>query len=371
MSEFRFKDRVRHWKFGEGTVALPEDAGRVVVNFHQSGRKVLDAATAKLTLVERHPFTVEDRAARMASHLRRLAAMLRERGAAAPPLPAQMHLGILRSIIFPEFFRRRLFIEWLRLILRQRTEPTADAAGDTVRDALNALEREERDRPEYSTAASNNAPRLRLHCRRISRHASRWNTADVDSIVAWYAWNYNWSSALYDAALYWTALTPDLRFMLTTDRVPRIEALAAMLEGAAGLRPCPPRWGPRSGGQWRNVAYSLVMKLDVSADYLTERARAAGASVTIDFLALRLEPAALAEPRSLNLVQQCRTMLMRTCTRLREGLRVARVEFTPRPDVPPCYAVYIETWERGMCVEGTLERRGALKYAWLNGGGYE
>lgn len=374
MTGLRVGDRVRHWKFGDGTVTLPEESDRVTVDFDSCGRTILNVTIARMTPVrmapvERHPLTVEGRAARLASHLRRLAVMLRERGSDAPPLPAQMHLGILRTTSFSYTFRRRIFFSWLHLILTRRPDMVVDNTRYSLRNALDFLEYYECDISEYpgaGLAAHEPAPKILLPRRRISHYASRWNVMDVDSVVVALAWRYQWNFAIYEAALYWTALTHDLRFMLTVERAERIEMLASVLERAAGLPRSPPRWGTsRGGGRWRHVAYDLVMKLDVSADYLNERARAAGTPVTIDFLAVRIEPEALAEPRSLNLVEQCRKMLLRACEKKQQQLRIARIELQPQANAPTRYAVYLETWERGNCVEGVLERCGALKYAWL------
>lgn len=348
-------------------MTLPEVNGRVVVHFDRYGRKLLDVSLARVTLVKQYPCTVEGSAAQIASHLRRVAVMLHERGRDAPPMPAQIHLGILLNNHFPDTFRRRVFIEWLRLILIRRAN-AADDISNSLRGALECLESDERDKLDYSEAgavAHDRGSKILLPRRRISHHASRWNVTDVDSVVAVLAGRYQWNFAIYDAALYWTALTHDLRFMLTFERAERIEMLASVMENAAGLPPCPPRRGPRRGGQWRHVAYNLVMKLDVSAAYLNERARATGTSVMIDFLAVRIEPATFAEPRMLNLVEQCRQMLLRACDKRRQKLRIARIELQPQANVPARYVVYLETWEQGVCVESVMECCGALKYACL------
>lgn len=107
--------RVRHWKFGVGTVLDSPEAGRVRVQFNDCAIKLLDVALARLEILQDRPAPASapqalavakprvqrsavQHAARIAGYLRRVAIMLRERGPDATPLPVDWHLWLLGRI---------------------------------------------------------------------------------------------------------------------------------------------------------------------------------------------------------------------------------------------------------------------------------
>ena len=121
-------------------------------------------------------------------------------------------------------------------------------------------------------------------------------------------------------------------------------------------------------GPWKSVAYNLVMKFDVSDEYLVARAQVLNTDVSIDFLGMHISPEALAEPRSLNLVSMCREFLMQESDRIGEELSGARIEMRLLADNQICYDVALEIKATSKRIAGALRRVGPLKYEWLKEG---
>jgi hypothetical protein len=107
------------------------------------------------------------------------------------------------------------------------------------------------------------------------------------------------------------------------------------------------------------------MKLDVSAKYLHARASEMRTPVTIDCLAIQIEPAALAETRSLNLVRMCHEFLRGESERLGEHLSIATVQMRLEPPAEPRYDVMLGFSDRMPRFAASLRRSGPLKYQWL------
>lgn len=316
-------------------------------------------------------------AARFAGHLRALAAMLRERGRDAPSVAAQSHLHPFGKMLSIEF-QRALQINWLRWIIVHRPFSSDPAETDLIRRVLSFYRLHDRrdlveeDRLKIPREMIEGQFRRALGGRkRYGNHMSRWLSDDVDLIVAWHLFccRHTYWARMAEALACWLARRPDRRFLLGFDQAGWVENFATLLEMTAGALPSPPRWALAPGGYWRGVAYNLVMKFDVSAEYFKERSEALASDVTIDLLAESLIPAAFVEERNIILMRYCRDYLVEAAQGRRERLRVATLTLRCGAANAFHYEVALETLMRGDRVQGKLRQVDPLRYEWFEEGG--
>lgn len=353
--------RVRHWQFGTGTVTVAEEDDVVMVQFEHHGSKRMCVSMARLEILHRPSrpaLSQRERAARLASHLRRLALLLRERGLNAPPLPAQTHLWLMQLIDTHEW-RRQLFLSWLRLI-RQEEEYEAELPEKTMDMIIHTIRHLELG------GRGNNFLDAVPDNQRVGRWARRWTLDDPEHAVALNAQHYESSASLYEATAYWLADPAYRQLVLTASSADRAEQLAALIEKSVGLPPCPPRWGPRPAGPWKGVIYSLVMhcaNLDmVWQDWARKNRRA----VRMDVMAGTIEPAEAEALMLFDLRSSALHLLEKASRRIGEPLRHARIEFLPSPKGRERYRVELETLNSGIGTECVLEYCGPLRYRWIN-----
>jgi len=347
--------RVRHWKFGAGTVTVAEEDDVVTVQFDLHGSKRMRVSMARLKrLVTRRVLSDVERALRLASHLRRLAQMLRERGADAPPLPAQSHLWLMHLIGGSR--ELKLFLTWLRFIDQDRTGIMSNETAALVSRTIGLLERGENPGDFHDPVPSS---------KRTGVHNSHWRLTEVETAVALYA-QLRGSYGLYHAAAWWLSDLACGPHKLTSASAEHAEQLAALIEETFDLPPCPPRWGPRPAGPWKGVIHSLVMHCSSAGWPWHAYARTHHVPVRLDVLAGTVEPAAAEACCEWHPGDSALRLLEKASRRLGESLRQACIEFLPSPEGRERYRVTLEVLESGIGTECLLEHCGAMRYRWTN-----
>jgi hypothetical protein len=292
-----------------------------------------------------------ERATRLASHLRRLAQMLRERAADAPPLPAQTQLWLMHLI----GDSRKLFLEWLRFIAQDRAGALSSDTAALIERTIGLLDSDE----PLGGFRDPLPPR-----KRTAVHNSHWKHTEPEIAVALHAQHCS-PYSLYEAAAWWLSDPACRRQMLTRASADRAEQLAALIEQVHGLPPCPPRWGPRPAGPWKGVIHSLVMHCSSTGWPWHAYAREHNVPVRLDVLAHTVEPAAAEACCEWHPGDSALGLLERASRRLGESLRHASIEFLPSPEGQERYRVTLETLETGIGTEFVLEHCGAMRYRWI------
>lgn len=295
------------------------------------------------------------------SHLRFLARQIVDRGTDSPPLDVQRQLQPMLPFTLTKEGERRLIVTLLEEAASEKLAGLDDEAAEVLMKAVPLVHAHgDRSIAEIRRDPAFKAIYDRLESRRRGSHALRW-VGPPEMLFAADAIYAKWQEGRQRRIMQWVSWCRDQRYALGPGSVARLDHLADVVERIAGIDSCLPRLGRAPPGKWRSVVHGLVMKVDVSSEFIVARMSEED-RMEMDFITRRIHPPEFDFERDRILLERCGEYLRQAAARLGETLRVARLSMRLLPDRRPMFEVTLEAWASGDRIEARMRATAPLTY---------